>query len=461
MSLNCTVILAAGEGTRMKTLSSKVLTKVVFKSMLERTIDAALKSDVEDVCVVTGHKSEEVRKVLDDKYETVLQSELLGTGHAVMQARDFISRHADGNVLILNGDAPLMDVETVSGALKMHTESSNSATVISASIDNPFGYGRIVRDENGKFLRIVEQKHASEEEQKICEINSGAYWFKCGDLIAALDTLLSSPEKYAHGDKKVEYYLPEVLEILMEENKNVGAFTTDNPDVVLGANDRVQLLELNEIVRHKILNAQMLNGVSIPCTDGIIIGDDVVIGKDTEILPNTIIRGKTVIGENSVIGPNTVIDDSTIGNNTHLDNVKCNCATVCDNVTVGPFVNIRPNAVVSDSVHIGNFVEIKNSNIGNGSKVPHLSYIGDTDMGSKCNIGGGTITVNYDGKKKHRTTIGNDVFVGCNTKLVAPVKLGNHSYTAAGSTLTEDVPEDSLAIARSRQVIKVNWNKNK
>ncbi len=457
MSQNCCVLLAAGKGTRMKTATSKVLTKVVFKPMLERTINSTLNL-TKDICVITGHKSEEVEKFIDGRYETALQSELLGTGHAVMQAESFIKKHSGANVLILNGDAPLMDSNTLSNALSDHINNNRAATVISAKIDNPFGYGRIVRGDDNNVKCIVEEKAATDEQKKINEINSGAYWFNCDDLLFALNILANS-SKYAPDGNKKEYYLTDAIEILLENGKIAGAFTADNPDVVLGANDRVQLLDLNNIVRFNILNNLMLDGVSIPCTDGVIIEDEVIIGADTEILPNTIIRGKTVIGSGCVIGPNTTIDNSEIGNNTELNNVKCNQSKISDNVTVGPFVNIRPGSVIDNNAHVGNFVEIKNSNIGYGSKVPHLSYIGDTDMGSGCNVGGGSITVNYDGTHKHRTTIGNDVFIGCNTKIVAPVTLENHCFTAAGSTITEDVPEDSLAIARARQTNKEGWYK--
>ncbi len=456
MKKNCAIILAAGEGTRMKTSKPKVLAEVLFKPMLDWVIDRTKQSGVEDICVITGHMSESIITHLSEDIETALQSERLGTGHAVMQARDFITRHGDADVLVLAGDAPLVDAETITTAHKLHRRTLNAATVISAKVDNPFGYGRILRDTNGALLRIVEERDASNAQKTITEVNSGAYWFKAQALLTALDQL-QTMHNLSPDSKSKEYYLTDTLEILIQLNLGVTAFGARTNHVVLGANDRVQLAQLNEIARREELNRHMLNGVSIPCADGILIGPDVEIGADTSILPGTILRGKVVIGAACTIGPNTLIENSLIGNNVHLNATQCYESSVADGTQIGPFVRIRPGSTIGEYVHIGNFVEIKNSSVGRETKISHLSYIGDSDVGSDVNVGSGCATVNYTGKEKYRTVIKDGAFIGCNTNLVAPLTVGKNAYTAAGSTVTEDVPDSSLAIARARQINKKGW----
>ncbi|MCQ2479296.1 MAG: NTP transferase domain-containing protein, partial [Clostridia bacterium] len=283
MNSVCSVILAGGEGTRMKSSKPKVMAQVLFKPMIDWVISAAQGGGVKDICVVTGYKHEILEGHLGGRYATVLQAQRLGTGHAVMQAKDFIKEHIDGDVLILNGDAPLMDSETISDALKFHREGGNSATVISAKVANPFGYGRIQRTADGMLQKIVEQKEADEEQKKIDEVNSGAYWFNAEALLSALDTLMEN-----HKDASKEYYLTDAIEIILSKGGKASAFTAKTADVVLGANDRAQLYELNEIARKQILIKHMKNGVSIPCIDGVIISPDAEIGADTQILPGTI-----------------------------------------------------------------------------------------------------------------------------------------------------------------------------
>lgn len=447
---NCAVILAGGEGTRMKSDKPKVMAELLFRPMLSWVIDAARGAGIEDILVVTGYKSEVIEEFLDGRHETAKQEQRLGTGHAVMQAADFIKRHSGGNVLILNGDAPLIDSATISDGLNYHTEGDFVQTVISAEIDNPFGYGRIVRNENGDFIAITEEASATEEVKKIKEINSGVMWFNC-------DTLTDLLGKLRNDNSKGEYYLTDTVAIALSEGKKVGAFTTVNKDAVLGANSRVQLYELNEKVRRQLLEKFMLDGVSIPCTDGVIIDKSAVIGRDTVILPGTIIKEGCTIGSNCEIGPSSVLYKTAVGNNCVLNQVQSEEAVVEDSVTAGPFVHIRPHTVLRKGVHCGNFVEIKNSDIGEKTSVSHLTYIGDSDVGSGVNFGCGVVTVNFNGKEKNRCTIGNDAFIGCNTNLIAPVKVGDRAYTAAGSTITGDVPEDALAIARERQLNKENW----
>ncbi|MCR4926123.1 MAG: bifunctional UDP-N-acetylglucosamine diphosphorylase/glucosamine-1-phosphate N-acetyltransferase GlmU [Clostridiales bacterium] len=454
MSKNCAIILAGGEGKRMKSTKPKAMCEVLFKPMIDWVIDAVKDADIDDICVVTGHKAEILKEHVQDRCEVAFQAERLGTGHAVMQCKDFLKNHLDTNVLVLNGDAPLMDSETISNSLKAHSQADNSLTVITAELDNPFGYGRIVRDSNNQLEAIVEQKDANEEQKAIKEVNSGAFWFKADKLLNALD-------KLTNNNSQGEYYLTDTVTVLKNENNNMGAFIADSSDVILGANDRVQLLELNEKARKEEITKHLINGVDIACTDGVVIGKGVEIGADTKILPNTILLGKTKIGENCIIGPNSRFIDTTVGNFSKLDNVLSENAKVGDNADIGPFVHLRPNTSINNSVHLGNFVEVKNSNIDDGTKVSHLTYVGDSDVGKECNFGCGCVTVNYTGKHKFRTTIGNHAFIGCNTNLIAPVTVGDYAYTAAGSTITEDVPADALGIARARQVNKIDYVKIK
>lgn len=460
MKKNCAVILAAGEGTRMKSAKPKVLAEVLFKPMLDWVVDRTRQSGVEDICVITGHMSESVITHLGEGIETAMQHERLGTGHAVMQAKDFIARHGDANVLVLAGDAPLIDADTISSALKLHDQAQNAATVISAKVENPFGYGRIQRGKNGELVRIVEERDATDAQKTITEVNSGAYWFKAQALLTALEQLQTS-RKMSPQNKGKEYYLTDTIEILLGLNLNVTAFSARTSDVVLGANDRVQLAALNEIARCAELNKHMLNGVSIPCAHGILIGPDVEIGADTTILPGSILRGKVTVGTGCTIGPNALIENSTIGDNACLNATQCFESSVANAAEIGPFVRIRPGSTIGACVHIGNFVEIKNAFVGSDTKIAHLSYIGDADVGSDVNIGCGCATVNYTGKEKHRTIIKDGAFIGCSTNLVAPVTVGKDAYTAAGSTVTEDVPDSALAIARARQVNKKDWVSSK
>ncbi len=432
----------------MKSASPKVLAQVLFTPMIDWVYAAVKSAGIDDVCAVTGHLSEVVCAHLADRCETVLQAQRLGTGHAVAQAKSFIEAHSGGNVLILNGDAPLIDKKTIEDALAFHVESGNSATVISARVDNPTGYGRMVRSAEGTLERIVEQRDASDGEKQINEVNSGAYWFNCDDLLGALDDIASI------GREKKEIYLTDAIEILLNQCKRADAYPAETSDVILGANDRWQLMELNEIARKRILKQHMLNGVNIPCIDGVIIAPGAQIGADTSVLPGTIILGETKIGSFCTVGPNSRLEGCVVGDRTVVNASQCEHSTLGSDVSIGPFSHLRPDTVIKDGVHAGNFVEVKNSTVGEKTSISHLTYIGDSDVGSGVNIGCGCATANYDGTKKFRTKIGDKVFVGCHTCMVAPVNLGDSSYTAAGSVITEDVPEGTMAIARSRQTIK-------
>lgn len=450
MSKICAVVLAAGEGKRMKADMPKAMTEVLFEPMIDWVLDALDASGIDDKILIVGHYGEQLVEHVGDRCQIAWQKERLGTGHAAMQAVPALKANDADNVLILNGDAPFIDADTITNSLEAHIKDGNAVTVVSAEIDDPTGYGRILKNADGELVRIVEQKDADKAELAVKEINSGVLWFRKEALLDALEKL--TPSKVSG-----EYYLTDTISVLKEEGKRAGVFTAENGNVVLGANDRLQLLELNDIARKQVLKKHLLNGVDIPCIDGILIGKDVEIGRGTQILPNTILKGKTTVGEGCTLGPNTMVYDSTIKDNVQLNNVFFEDSVIENGANVGPFSHIRPNTHLDENVHVGNFVEIKNSNIGKGTKVPHLTYVGDSDVGSGCNFGCGSLTVNYDGKIKHRTKIEDHAFIGCNTNLVAPVKVGAWAFTAAGSTITDDVPENALAVARSYQKNIDGW----
>lgn len=450
----CAVILAAGQGKRMKSSGPKAMCKILLKPMIDWVIDAVRGAGIDRICVVTGYGGQQLCEHLPADIVTVRQEQQLGTGDAVRSAAEFIAAQG-GSVLVLNGDAPLIDSETINGALEKHCQEQNAVTVISARVDNPYGYGRIVIDHrDGSLARIVEEKDADEQEKGIYEVNSGAFWFDGSALLESLSKLRGNN---AQG----EYYLTDTVAILRKGRRRAGVYSTANSSVVLGANDRIQLMELNAIAKRQVLSRLLEGGVDIPCADGVLIGPDVTVGRDTMILPNSILYGSVSIGEGCVIGPNTTVENSVIGSGVVLDNVKCERARVLDGADIGPFVHIRPNSEIGERVHLGNFVEVKNSTVGTGTKVSHLTYVGDSDVGAGVNFGCGCVTVNYDGRAKHRTTIGDHAFIGCNTNLIAPVTVAENAYTAAGSTITEDVPAESLGIARARQVNKEGWVRRK
>lgn len=451
---NGAIILAAGEGTRMKSKKPKAMCEVLFKPMLDWVMSAVKNAEIDDICVVTGYAAEYIEEHLGEDAETVRQTERKGTGHAVMQALDFINRHKDGNIVVLNGDAPFIDAKTISGAIEYHSSKNNDVTVISAEVNEPYGYGRIVRDKNGDIQAIIEEAAADEETKLIREVNSGAYCFKA-------ETLADVLTKITPNNSKGEYYLTDSIAIILASDGKASAYNTGNEKTVLGANTRSQLNKLNELARHEVLVKMMDEGVDIPCTDGIIIGPDCTIGCDTKILPNTVLYGNVTIGEDCVIGPNSYVENAHIGNGVKFNNGQIRNAKIMNDANIGPFVQIRPDSVIGDGVHLGNFVEVKNSTIDSDTSVSHLTYVGDSDVGKNVNFGCGVVTVNFNGKTKNRTVIKDRAFIGCNTNLVAPVTVGENSYTAAGSTITQDVPDNTLAIARERQINKEGWVKEK
>ena len=443
------VILAAGMGTRMKSKMPKVLHTVCGKPLSKWVIDAYKAAGADKVCAVVGHKAETVKEVLGDVCEFALQAEQKGTGHAVMQAIDVI-KNSKGEVVILNGDTPLITAETINKAIEYHKNNGNQATVITAILDDATGYGRIVRDNDGSVLKIVEQKDASEEEKKINEVNSGMYVFDAQSLVYALD-------KITPNNAQGEYYLTDTLEILLSAGKKIGGYAISDNDEIRGINDRVQLNEAEKIMQKRINEYHMRNGVTMRNPESVYIEDGVEIGNDTEICQNVTIKSGTKIGSDCVIGSGSMLDRAVIHDGVDVLSSVILESEVDEGTHVGPFAYIRPNCHVGKEVKVGDFVELKNSNIDDGTKISHLTYIGDSDVGKRVNFGCGTVTCNYDGKKKYRTTIGDDCFVGCNTNFVSPINVGDGVYIAAGSTITEDIPENSLSIARARQVNKEGW----
>lgn len=432
----------------MKSSTSKVLHEIFHKPLVYYPIEAARYAGAQEVCLVVEHKSEEVMKTFGDTVKYALQAERLGTGHAVMQAMDFIGD--DGEILVLYGDTPLITAQTIEKMLAFHRKKKNAVTVLSALVDDPTGYGRIVRDESKHFVKIVEQKDATDEEKRITEINGGMYVFEAKHLKSALS-------KITNDNKQQEYYLTDTIEILLHEGYNVDAIAIMNPDDILGVNSREQLAQATAIMKQRINRKHMDNGVTLIDPHHTYIDPEVEIGQDTVIEPGCIIEGNTSIGENCIIGYNTKIRNCKVGNSVAIESSMLIDSQIDEGCHIGPFAYIRPNSHIGAKVKIGDFVEIKNATIGEGTKVSHLTYIGDADVGCDVNFGCGTVVVNYDGEKKHRTIIKDHAFIGCNTNLVSPVVIEENVYTAAGSTITQDVPKNSLAIARARQEIKPEW----
>ncbi|MCM0627085.1 bifunctional UDP-N-acetylglucosamine diphosphorylase/glucosamine-1-phosphate N-acetyltransferase GlmU [Lysinibacillus sp. OL1_EC] len=443
------VILAAGQGTRMKSKLYKVLHPVCGKPMVQHVVDHIQTLDVNRIVTVVGHGAEKVQQQLGDKSEYVLQAEQLGTAHAVQQAEAILGNE-EGTTLVVCGDTPLIRPETMQALFEHHQATNAKATILTAIAENPTGYGRILRGNNGQVEQIVEQKDASAEQQLVREINTGTY---CFDNKLLFETLKLVKNDNAQG----EYYLPDVIEILQKQGDIVEAYVTDNFEETLGVNDRVALSQAETLMRTRINEKHMRNGVTIIHPETTHISADAVIGRDTVIQPGSMIEGTTVIGEDCIIGPNIQIIDSRVGDRTTIHSSVVRESAIAEDTAIGPFAHIRPLSDIGSHVKIGNFVEVKKSKLDHGSKVSHLSYIGDAEIGSNVNIGCGSITVNYDGKNKFKTIIEDDVFVGCNTNLVAPVKVGKGSFIAAGSTITKEVPEDALAIARARQENKPNY----
>jgi bifunctional UDP-N-acetylglucosamine pyrophosphorylase/glucosamine-1-phosphate N-acetyltransferase len=413
-----TIIMAAGKGTRMKSKKSKLVHKIYDKELVKRVAELAKEVGSDEIVTVVGHLREQVEAVLKDEVKYVYQEELLGTGHAVMQAKKYL-KGKKGKVVILYGDVPIIRKETLENLITKSFKNKEYATLLTAIYENPTGYGRIIRDEGGNIKAIVEEKDANMFEKEIKEINSGIYCFDIEELLASLDEL--KPNN-AQG----EYYLTDVIKIMNDKGLKTGAVIVEDNTEILGVNDRAQLELLTRVLRMRINAEHMRNGVTIEDVNSTYIHDNVTIGMDTVIHPNTTIKSGVVIGENCEIGPNAYI---------------------------------REGCVIGNDVKIGNFVELKKAKIGDRTKVPHFIYLGDTEIGTDGNVGCGTITCNYDGVNKNQTKIGDRAFIGSNVNLVAPVTLGDDVLIAAGSTITEDVPSNNMGIARQRQTNKPRKNK--
>ncbi len=443
------LILAAGDGKRMNSAGSKVLCQVLGEPMLNWVTAACLESGIEQLCAVVGVDAQAVTAALPAGCRTVVQQERRGTGHAVLCAQEFLQQ-AGGQLLVLCGDAPFVGSGVIQASYEQHMQQGNSATLITARLPDPTGYGRVVRGPDGGLAGIVEERDADASTRLIDEINSGAYWFDVAALLSALNKLTCA-------NSAGEYYLTDVVGILLGQGKRCGSYLSQDAQVAEGANDRQGLAHLNQLARRRKLESLRRAGVDIPFEDGIIIGRAVTIGQDTTILPGCVILGNTSIGAGCSIGPNSVITDSTIGDRCSVKSCYITQSTMEADVAIGPFSHVRPGSHIAAGCKIGNFNEIKNSNLGEGTKMAHLTYCGDADIGSGVNFGCGTVVVTYDGVGKHRTVVEDDVFIGCNTNLVAPVTVGRGAYTAAGSTITANVPPDALAIARCPQTIKEGY----
>ncbi|PTJ96186.1 bifunctional UDP-N-acetylglucosamine diphosphorylase/glucosamine-1-phosphate N-acetyltransferase GlmU [Staphylococcus simulans] len=447
------VVLAVGKGTRMKSKLYKVLHKVAGKSMIEHVVDSVKQAGTDEIVTIVGHGAESVKETLGSQSSYSFQEEQLGTAHAVKMAADEL-KGKEGTTLVVCGDTPLITPETLKALADYHEAQQAGVTVLSATADNPFGYGRIVRDQDGRLAKIVEQKDATEAEREIDEISTGIFAF---DNVLLFELL----EKVKNDNAQGEYYLPDVITLALEAGKIADAYRTDDFDEIMGVNDRVALSKAEAAYRERVNEYHMRNGVTLIDPASTYIEADVQIGMDTIIEPGVHLGKGTVIGEDTVIGQYSDVNNSTIGNRTTIKQSVVNDATVGDDTTVGPFAQLRPNAHLGNEVKVGNFVEVKKAELKDGAKVSHLSYIGDAEIGERTNVGCGSITVNYDGKNKFKTIIGKDSFIGCNTNLVAPVTVGDGVLIAAGSTITDDIPNDSLALARARQTTKPGYlNKN-
>lgn len=450
------VVLAAGKGTRMKSALIKVLHPIAGQPMITWPVTAAREAGSDPIVLVIGHQANAVQGTFRGAKDILcaMQEEQLGTGHAVACALDALSGFR-GTILILCGDTPLLRAETLKNMLAYHRDNSAAITVLTAMMDDPYGYGRVVRDAAGRVTRIVEQKDADPEEQEIREINSGIY---CMDS----DFLYANIKAIGNNNAQQEYYLTDLLAIAVRKELTCLAIQAADADEIMGVNDRIQLASAGRILRSRINREHMLNGVTIIDPENTYIDQGVTIGCDTTIHPGCSIGGGTVIGEGCLIDGGVSITGCRIGDDCHIKAASVlEDSELGEDVTIGPMAHLRPGTVLGNQVKIGNFVETKKIVMGKGSKASHLTYLGDAEIGRNVNIGCGTITCNYDGVNKHRTVIGDDVFIGSDVQLVAPVTVGRNSLVAAGTTVTSDVPPDSLTISRVPQVNKEGWRLKK
>lgn len=445
------VILAAGQGTRMKSNLLKVLHPVAGRPMLEHVVQAARQTGVDRCLVVVGYQAEKVQELLGDSVEYVRQEQQLGTGHAVLQAQVPLAAFR-GDLLVLYGDNPLLEPATLQELLVRHRETGAAATVLSAVMPDPSGLGRIVRDRRGRYLKTVEEKDASPEERRIKEAMSGIFCFQAPLIFELLSRL--RPD-----NAQQEYYLTDVLRLLVEEDRVVEVVVAEDYRSVIGPNTRQGLAQAETIMRQRMLDRLMSSGVTVidPLTTYVQAG--VVVGRDTVIHPLSFLEGATVIGENCEIGPMATIRSSRVEDGATVEASVVEQSVVGGGARIGPFSHLRPGSVIGSGAEIGNYAETKNANVGAGAKAHHHCYLGDVTLGERVNIGAGVVVVNYDGVSKHHSTIEEQAFVGCNANLISPVRIGQEAYVAAGSTVNRDVPPGALAIARERQENKEGYAK--
>ena len=446
-----TLVLAAGKGTRMKSSTPKIIHKVNGVPMISKILEVLNDINSEENILILGYKKDEILKVVGEDIPYVMQTEQLGTGHAIKMASEKLKNY-DGDVMVLCGDTPLLRSETLKELYNFHKENNATTTILTSIYENPFGYGRIVKDESGLVKAIIEEKEANPEIKKIKEVNAGVYCFNSIELFKAL-------EKITNNNEKGEYYLTDVIGIQVNENKKVQSFILEDNVEILGVNSKVELAQASAELRRRKNISLMQDGAILIDPNTTYVEDKVKVGQDTIIYPNVFLQGDTTIGENCEILSNSRIIDSKLGNNIKIESSVIEESILEDFVTMGPFAHLRPKAHLMKSVHIGNFVEVKKSTLHEGVKAGHLTYLGDATVGADTNIGAGTITCNYDGTNKFKTIIGKNAFIGSDSMLVAPLTIGEKALIGAGSTITKDVPDNALAVSRSKQIIKNDWRK--
>lgn len=447
------VILAAGEGKRMKSSHPKVLHKICGQQLLRYVLNETKKLKPEKITVVVGHQADKVTPLLEGDATPVIQREQRGTADAVRVTEPEFQSF-EGTVLVVCGDTPLIRQETLTGLLQLHAQTKAAATLLSAHLSDPAGYGRVIRRPDGMVEKIVEEKDATSEEKQISEINSGIYCFQKNELFAAI-------KKIDCQNAQKEFYLTDIVEILNKQQKRIAVSVVEDSNEIIGINSRKELAQAQDLMRGRINEAIMESGVTIMAPDLTFIGPEVKIGQDTIVQPFSFLEGKTTIGKECYLGPFVHLTDMVIGKEVKMENVVAEGSIVEDKVNIGPFTRIRPDTRIKKGSRVGSYVELKKTEVGEGSKVPHLSYIGDTIIGKDVNVGAGTITCNYDGVRKHQTIIEDGAFIGSDTMLVAPVKIGKNATTGAGSAISADVPADSLALERTEQKIVKDWSKKK
>lgn len=449
MTAKYAVILAAGQGTRMKSKLYKVLHPVCGKPMVDHVLTQIEKNQMDQIVTIIGHGAEMVKETLKERTEYAVQSKQLGTGHAVLQAESLLG-DKDGMTLIACGDTPLFTAATFAELFEYHQSQGAAATVLTANADDPFGYGRIIRNDLGIVERIVEQKDATKEEAAVTEINTGVYCFNNRELFQALHQI-------TNDNAQGEYYLTDVMEVLKKDGKVVAAYQMGNFEESMGVNDRIALSQAGKVMQKRINRTHMANGVTLVDPENTYIDVDVEIGADTVIEPGVQLKGSTKIGADCLIGAHSEIKDSVVGDNVTVTSSVLENAVMHSNTDIGPYSHLRPQAEICQGAHIGNFVEVKKAIVGQNTKVGHLTYVGDATLGKEINVGCGTVFVNYDGINKHQTTVGDYSFIGSGSNVIAPVVLGDHAYVAAGSTITADVESHAMAIGRGRQVNKAGY----